>query len=285
MALDLDAATEAVQRGVADPLGLSLEQAARGILAIADNHMVGAVRVVSVERGHDPRDFTLVPFGGAGPLHGCGLADLLGIRRVLIARAPGILCADGLLDADLKAAFSQALPEVLPASEAQTDALVAELEAKAQAWFTAEDVAPNRRQLRRVALMRYHGQGGELAVPMGGNLVADFTASHMALYGFVLDAVVELITVRVEATGLADKRRALDLTPRGDVKPVAEAEIAGPSGPQTVPVVDRPTIGAGAVLNGPMILSQLDTTILITEGWLGTVQPSGAILLTRKDDI
>ena len=76
--------------------------------------MVGAVRVVSVERGHDPRDFTLVPFGGAGPLHACALADLLGIHRVLIARAPGILCADGLLDADLKAEFSQALPEALP---------------------------------------------------------------------------------------------------------------------------------------------------------------------------
>lgn len=285
MALDVAAATEAVQRGVADPLGLSLEQAARGILAIADNHMVGAVRVVSVERGHDPRDFTLVPFGGAGPLHGCALADLMGIRRVLIARAPGVLCADGLLDADLKAEFSRALPKALPASEAQTDALVAELEAKAEAWFAEEDVAPDRRQLRRVALMRYHGQGGEIAVPMGGDLAADFAAFHTALYGFALEAAVELVTVRVEATGLAAERRALDLAPGGEVTPVAEAEIAGPAGPQTVAVVDRMTLGAGVVLNGPVILSQLDTTILIAKGWLGTVQPTGAILLTRKDDL
>jgi len=284
MALDVGAAADAVRRGVADPLGLSLEEAARGILAIADNHMVGAVRVVSVERGHDPRDFTLVPFGGAGPLHGCALADLMGIHRILIARAPGVLCADGLLDADLKADFSQALPEALPASEAQTDALVAELETKAGAWFAEEDVAPDRRQLRRVALMRYHGQGGELAVTMGGDLAFDFAASHKALYGFALDAVVELVTVRVEATGLAAERCALDLASGGDVTPVAEADIAEPSGRQTVPVVDRMTLGAGAILNGPMILSQLDTTILIAEGWLGTVQPSGAILLTRKDD-
>ncbi len=283
MALDFDAATRAVQRSVADPLGLTLVDAARGILAIADNHMVGAVRVVSVERGHDPRDFTLVPFGGAGPLHGCALADLLGIRRVLIARAPGILCADGLLDADLKADFSQALPEALPATLAQTDGLVAGLEAKAEAWFEEEGVAPNRRQVHCVALMRYFGQGGELAVPMGGDLAADFAAAHTALYGFALDAMVELVTVRVEATGLATMRSTLNLATGTSVAPVGEAKIAGPTGRQTVLVVDRMSLGAGAVLNGPMILSQLDTTILIAEGWLGTVQPSGAILLNRKD--
>lgn len=284
MALDVDAATQAVRRGVADPLGLSVEEAARGILAIADNHMVGAVRVVSVERGHDPRDFTLVPFGGAGPLHGCALADLIGIRRILIARAPGILCADGLLDADLKAEFSQALPEALPASEAQTDTLLAELEAKAEAWFTLENVAPERRQLRRVALMRYHGQGGELAVPMGGDLVADFSESHKALYGFVLDAVVEMVTLRVEATGRAADRQSRDLAPGTDVSPISEAQVLGASAPLQVPVVERASLGSGAVLNGPMILSQLDTTILIAQDWLGTVQPSGAILLTRKED-
>ena len=102
------------RRRVADPLGLSLEDAARGILAIVDNNMVGAIRVVSVERGHDPRDFTLVPFGGAGPLHGCALAALLGIARVLVPPAPGVLCADGLLAADLKAEFSRTLPKAGP---------------------------------------------------------------------------------------------------------------------------------------------------------------------------
>ena len=282
MKLDLDAATAAVQRGVADPLGISLQDAARGILAIADNHMVGAVRVVSVERGHDPRDFTLVPFGGAGPLHGCALADLMGISKVLIASAPGVLCADGLLDADLKADFSRALPEAVPASKAKIDSLIADLEAKAQEWFAEENVAPARRQLRKVALMRYYGQGGELAVPMGGDLAADFAAAHEALYGFALDAVVELVTVRVEATGLAAERRTLEHASGGDVTPIAEAEITGPAGRQTVPVIDRTSLGAGASLPGPMILSQLDTTILIAEGWLGTVQPSGAILLTRS---
>jgi hypothetical protein len=96
MALDPALAAGAINARVAEPLGLSLHEAARGILAIADANMVGAIRVVSVERGHDPREFTLVPFGGAGPLHGCALADLLGITHVLVPRAPGVLCAEVL---------------------------------------------------------------------------------------------------------------------------------------------------------------------------------------------
>ena len=110
MALDAEAAARAIDSEVARPLGLGREEAARGMLAILDNNMMGALRIVSVERGHDPRDFTLVPFGGAGPLHGCALAELLGIRRVLVPPAPGVLCADGLLAADLKADFSRTLP-------------------------------------------------------------------------------------------------------------------------------------------------------------------------------
>lgn len=279
MALDVAAAREAVRRGVAEPLGLSVDEAARGILAIADNHMVGAVRVVSVERGHDPRDFTLVPFGGAGPLHGCALAELIGARRVLIARAPGVLCADGLLDADLKAEFSQALPEAVAAKDADTCAIMTKLEAQAYDWFTEEDVDPTRQSLRRVALMRYHGQGGELAVEMEGDLAADFAEAHRALYGFTLEAEIELVTIRVEATGRAAERNAPDLAPGDSVTPIDHTEIAGAQ----VPIVDRATLGAGAVLDGPMILTQLDTTSMIAAEWMGIVQPSGAILLTRKD--
>ena len=124
MALDVDKARAAIEARVAAPLGLSLEDAARGILAIVDNNMVGALRVVSVERGHDPRDFTLAPFGGAGPLHGCALAALLGVTRVLIPLAPGVLCADGLLAADLKAEFSRTLPKAGPVA---IDAVAADL--------------------------------------------------------------------------------------------------------------------------------------------------------------
>ena len=137
------------------------------MLSILDHNMVGAVRIVSVERGHDPRDFTLVPFGGAGPLHGCSLAALLGITRVLVPPAPGVLCADGLLAADLKAEFSRTLPKAGAVDIEMARKIFAELTAQADDWLTAEKVAPQDRQQSKVAMLRYHGQGGEVAGPVG----------------------------------------------------------------------------------------------------------------------
>lgn len=287
MPLDRARARDAVGEAVAQPLGLSIEDAARGILAIADNHMVGALRVVSVERGHDPRDFTLVPFGGAGPLHGCALADLLGPRRVLIPRAPGVLCADGLLEADLKAEFSQALPAAVPVTEAAPDTLLASLERQAIAWFDAEGVASARRRLTRVALMRYRGQGSELAVPWCAPpeaLRAAFTASHRALFGFGLEAEVELVTLRVEATGAAEPPAAPSLPVDATVERTGMTEIILPDGPTDVPVIDRATLGAGAIIDGPAIVTQLDTTTLIAKGWRGRVQAFGSMLLERCEE-
>src|SRR5579872_2280803 len=118
MALDAAAAKRAVAERVARPLGLTPAEAARGILAILDSNMVGAIRVVSVERGHDPRDYSLVAFGGAGPLHGCALAEQLGIKTVLVPPAPGVLCAEGLLAAQLKAEFSRTVIDTAAAHEA-----------------------------------------------------------------------------------------------------------------------------------------------------------------------
>jgi N-methylhydantoinase A len=160
MGLDAEAARRAVETCVARPLGIPVEDAARGILAIADNHMMGAMRVVSVERGHDPRAFTLLPFGGAGPLHGCALADLLGIRRVLIPLAPGILCADGLMAADLRSEFSQALPRAGTADMAEAARILAALDAQATAWFDAERVPDGRPPHRPRRAPALPGPGG-----------------------------------------------------------------------------------------------------------------------------
>src|SRR4029079_8333925 len=164
MDLDADAAGRVIDREVAKPSGLDRAAAARGILSILDHNMVGAVRLVSVERGHDPRDFTLVAFGGAGPLHGCSLAALLGITRVLVPPAPGVLCADGLLAADLKAQFSRTLPKAGAVDLEVARRIFAELTAQADDWLTAEKVAGEDRLQNRVAMLRYHGQGGEVAV-------------------------------------------------------------------------------------------------------------------------
>jgi N-methylhydantoinase A len=282
MALDSAAAREAVRQGVAAPLGLSVEAAARGILAIVDNNMVGALRVVSVERGHDPRDFTLVPFGGAGPLHGCALAALLGISRVMIPPAPGVLCADGLLAADLKAEFSRSLPGSEAADRAAANGVFAELEQQAATWFAAEAIAVDAQALSLVALMRYHGQGGEIPVPWtaaAGGVQAAFAAAHQALYGFTLNSAMEIVTLRVEATGLMP-RPALHVLPPGRGAPArASRRVHFASRTAEVPVYDRDALGAGDGFTGPAIVTQLDATTVVPRGWTGVVHPSGAILL------
>lgn len=287
MGLDAEAARKAIEARVAAPLGLDVAVAARGVLAIVDSHMVGAVRVVSVERGHDPRDFTLVPFGGAGPLHGCSLAELLGISRVMIAPAPGVLCADGLLAADLKAEFSRTMPKAGAIDVAGAGAIIAELRQQAIAWFDEEGVAESDRRIQTVALLRYHGQGGELAVPWADSrdtVEQRFAEEHRALYGFVLEAQIELVTLRVEAAGMTEQPVAAELEDGDTVEPFDHVPVSFESGITQVPVVDRATLGAGASFAGPMILTQLDTTTLVAPGWSGIVHKTGAILLTREKD-
>jgi N-methylhydantoinase A len=287
MALDVDAAKAVVRDRVAAPLGLSLEDAARGILAIVDNHMVGAVRVVSVERGHDPRAFTLVPFGGAGPLHGTALADLLGISSVMIPPAPGILCADGLLAADLKAEFSRTLPRAGAIDVAEVEAIYADLSAQAQTWLDQEGVEDILRRTAKVALMRYHGQGGEIAVAWAETAAATeaaFAAEHKALYGFALGAAIELVTLRIEATGLTAQQPPIRLPASAAVDPYDHVPVHFDGGSVKTPLIDRASLGAGAAFDGPVILSQLDTTTLVPPGWSGVVHETGAILLTRKPE-
>ncbi len=285
MALDVEAAAGIIDREVATPLGLGLADAARGILSILEHNMVGAVRIVSVERGHDPRDFTLVAFGGAGPLHGCSLAALLGITRVLVPPAPGVLCADGLLAADLKSDFSRTLPKAGAVDIEVTREIFAELTQSADDWLIAEKVAPADRQQSRVAMLRYHGQGGEVAVPWVDSkdgIEAAFTAAHKGLYGFVLDAPIELVTLRVEATGhMPDPPRPM-LAKGSGARPRAHFPVHLAGGVTQVPLYERATLGAGDTIAGPAIVSQLDATTLVLPGWVGEVHASGAILLSRR---
>ncbi|HBB84544.1 MAG TPA: 5-oxoprolinase, partial [Sulfitobacter sp.] len=285
MTLDAEAAETAITSHVSKPLGLGLHDAARGILAIANNHMVGAIRLVSVERGHDPRDFTLVPFGGAGPLHGCALAELLGMRRVMVPPAPGLLCADGLLVADLKSEFSQALPEAGPVDQAVGDEIVAALEQRAKAWLDGEAVPQELRERRAVVLLRFRGQGGEIAVPWSASSEATceaFRVAHRALYGFVLNAPIEMVTLRVEAAGRtpSSDRPALRPAKAGEAQ---NQVVHFESGSCDTPIIDRATLGANATLEGPVIVTQLDATTVIPPGWSADVHASGAMILTRKD--
>ncbi len=282
--LDRALAERAVQDEVATPLGLGLVEAARGILAIADNNMVGAIRVVSVERGFDPRAFTLVPFGGAGPLHGCALADLLGIQTVLVPPAPGVLCAEGLLAADLKAEFSRTLPRADRPDPAVATPLLHALHAEAESWLDAEAVPAGDRRIETVALMRYAGQGSELPVPWTGDAEAlsqAFAAAHQALYGFTMDARIELVTLRVEASG---RFASAPPTPAAapHASPPETTSMQLPDGPRLVPVLRRDAMPAGFAAAGPLIVTQEDTTTVLPPGWSLRAEPSGALLLSRQ---
>jgi len=284
MALDRVLAERAVLDRVARPLGLSLQAAARGILAIADANMVGAIRVVSVERGHDPRDFCLVAFGGAGPLHGCALAELLGITRVLVPPAPGVLCAEGLLAAGLKAEFSRSLAGM--EEDADTvEAAFAALERDADAWLDEERVAAADRRIGRVALMRYAGQGGELAVAWPGtpdSARAAFAEAHRRLNGFVLESRVELVTLRVEAEGLLPPPARADVPQGAGAPALTRGDVwFGEGEAVSAGVYERAALGVGDRLVGPAVVTQLDATTLVPPGWAAEVAASGALLVAR----
>src|SRR5262249_44079538 len=165
MKLDTDAARRSVAQGVAAPLGLDPLAAASGIVEIANVHMIGAMRLVSVQRGYDPRDFVLVAFGGAGPLHANALARELGIPMVLVPPSPGIASAIGMLGTDLRHEFVSTRRLGLDAlTPAGLDALFADFAAEGDARLTRDGVPAADRRMLRSADLRYHGQSFELAV-------------------------------------------------------------------------------------------------------------------------
>jgi len=293
--LDVAAAREAIRQRIAEPLGLGVEAAARGILAIVDNNMVGAIRVVSVERGHDPRAFALLPFGGAGPLHGGSLARLLGIPLIVVPPTPGVLSAHGLLVSDLKAEFARTSLQKADGFDAGEIArLFAELEREALAWLEAEGVPTDARRISWTASMRYQHQGFELNVPWPGREVTDASAGaavaafhrqHEQLYTFAQeDMPVELVTFRVDARGYLPRPTARELPPAG---PLEAARTGGQvvffeDGPAQVSVYARERLGAGARISGPAILTQLDATTLVLPGQMATVDRFGSLLIAES---
>ena len=163
MALDVEAAQAAVQK-VADAMGLCLEEAADGILRIVNENMAGALRVICVQRGHDPREFALVAFGGAGPLHANAVAELMGSFPVIVPPSPGLLCALGDLVAGFRNEFAQTLIR-LTAEVGDASEILGELESRAREWMDAQGIAAEAQHIEFLADMRYRGQGYEIPVP------------------------------------------------------------------------------------------------------------------------
>ncbi len=294
IALDRALAEKALNDHVAKPLGLELHEAAAGVLKIVNANMVGALKVVSVEKGYDPKDFALVAFGGAGPMHAGELARLLGTGRYIIPPYPGILCAIGLLATDLQ--FDYVRTHLQRAGDydlAGMEATFAAMTAEADNDLAAEGVAPERRRTQRLADLRYAKQGYELTVELPGDavtaesvagLVAEFHRRHEQLYTFAdADAPVEIVNLRVSAVGLVDK---ISLPTIPSVAEGASPDAArmrpvwfdGP-GPVETPVFDRADLAAGHAIAGPAIIDQTDTTTVIFPGQTARVDDHGNVVV------
>ncbi|MEX1252907.1 MAG: hydantoinase/oxoprolinase family protein [Dehalococcoidia bacterium] len=294
MALSIDAARQAM-RPVARAFDNDIEQAAASVLRVANVSVERALRVISVERGHDPRRFTLVAFGGGGPLHACELAEALGIPRVLIPPFPGVLSAFGMAAApvtnDQVLAFLSPLPpDAGDAFARRIDRAFQRLEAKAARELRAK----GRVQLHRALDLRYAGQSHELTVPVASaadgcsptRLLQAFHSAHQRRYGHAdASRPVEAVALRVraESPGAAIRLPRLE---RGDGDPrrarVGQHEAWFAGRRRRTPVYERDLLRAGDRLRGPALIVQLDATTALPPGWAGVVDEVGNVVMERE---
>jgi N-methylhydantoinase A len=293
LSLDRDRAAAAIRAKVAEPLGLSLEAAAHGILEILNNTMVGAIRAISIERGHDPRDFALVACGGAGPLHGGRLAELLGIPAVIVPRYSGVLSTLGLLGSDIKNDYVRTMRAREGAWDAAAvDRAVAELAAEGRRWLRDEGVPPAAQRIERFADLRYANQGYELTVPLPDGpvtraaldrAVEAFHAEHERLYTYATrDLPVEIVNLRVSAQGPAWAFAPGPIEATGAPAPpprVRPAYFPAAGGFVDCPVHDAAALPVGASVTGPAVITQDLSTIVVEPGHRARVDRFGNVLI------
>ena len=290
MVIDADSARAAVAK-VAEAMGLPLERAAEGIYNIVNENMFGALRLVSVEQGYDPREFALIAFGGAGPLHANALGRLMGSWPVIIPPGPGVLCAYGDATTRLRDEASRTfIRRFSETSVSEVSGVLEELAQAAARALTAEGVAPEDQQTSYQIDLRYHGQGLLLTVSLElaelaqnlDVLAARFDAMHEQLFTFVLPAEKEVVNLRAVSLG-----RAADVTPQnvaegGDLDAAEYARQPVFINGETLQarVFDRSKLGSGLNVAGPAIVTEMDSTTLILPGHTGAVDRFGNILIT-----
>lgn len=276
--LDVDLAEAAIKRVVADPLGLTPEEAAVSILKVANANMADAVRLVSIRKGYDPRDFALVAFGGAGALHGAALAKDLSIPTVLIPPNPGVTSAMGCLLVDITHDLSQMyLSDVTDVDPSEIEKSFIELEKEGHDHLANEGVGQDKMVFQRFVDMRYLGQWRAMSIPVGNNImslddaVAQFHVDHGREHNYSRpDAPVEVYRIQVKATGLTPKAEFAmhKLNGAAMPEPAEERMVRFDEEDKKImtPVYDRPTLPAGAEVQGPAIIQQLDSTVVVPPG-------------------
>ena len=294
MRLDEAAAWRAVKEKCADPLGLDVVEVALGIVEIANNAMVGALRRISVQRGYDPRDFVLVAFGGAGPVHANRLAAELDIPSVLVPMSPGTTSAMGLLVTDIKHDYSTTLIQGTETLDMPlVDRHFRDMMELGERALLSEGSAHAGIAFERRVDMRYVGQSYELSIPWGegrlqdvlDRMLADFHAEHERAYGFAApDEPVEFVTLRLTAIGTIAKPRLREL-PAGNsdataaLRAVRQVYFAEAGGFVDCPSYDRYRLAASAAIAGPAIVEEMDSTTVIHPGYRATVDQYGNLLI------
>ncbi|MEQ1950138.1 hydantoinase/oxoprolinase family protein [Mesorhizobium sp. CN2-181] len=292
MSLDVEGARKAVAK-IGDALGLSVEDAAKGILDIANEVMLGALRVITVQRGLDPREFGIVAFGGAGPLHANALAELLGCYPVVVPANPGVLSALGFLEAEFKNEFVQTFIRTTRDMDAkQVWTRFAGLRDKAIEWLDAQEVEEADRGITYSLDLRYEQQGFEVTVDVSPALIAeggsldkvlnDFHAIHERLYGVRFHVPVELVALRVVATGATPPvdEAIPERATTDPEKALMETQKAYFDGAWVdAPHYDRNKLGVGAKVNGPAIIRQYDTTTVLLPNHFAVVDSHGNLLI------
>jgi N-methylhydantoinase A len=290
--LDRPAATAAVQT-IADALGIGLMAAARGIIDIVNENMFGALRMISVQQGYDPRGFALMGFGGAGPLHVNAVARLMGSYPAVSPVSPGVLCALGDATTRMRTETARSLSKRL--SETSADEVIAtlvEMEAQVRDELIGDGIAADEIETGFEVDVRYSGQAFEVPMTVsladleGGGLAVltdRFDAEHLRLFTFNMDTEHELVNLRAVATGRALELPALTLS-QGDGDPV-QAKLRDhtlwmDNAEQAAVIYDRSKLEAGDVIPGPAIVIEMDSTTLIETRHIGTVDAYGNILIT-----
>jgi N-methylhydantoinase A len=290
MPVDAAAAAAAIENDVAARLGVDVLRAAAGILQIATVGVTGAVRVISVERGEDPRDCALFAFGGGGPLHAAEVAEAVEMRRVIVPPHPGLMSAIGLLAADIRSDFGlTCLTDATPAGWSGVETALAELDRRAGAWAVNEGLDPAVVSHHRVLELRYRGQSSELRVTLTNdvntlaNVVAAFHAEHQRRFGYAMPArAVEIVTARLTA-------RVERPAPHPEAPPVIQPRPAGSrqvwfaaTGFVDTPIYRRDAIAVADRIDGPAVIEQMDTTTVAPPGWTLTVDRMANLLLDRE---
>ena len=293
----------ALETDVAGPMGFSVERALYGVNGVLTSNLARAVRVVSVERGHDPRTFTLVAFGGAGPMHAAQLAAEMNIGAVLVPEAPGVLCALGLLMADVRAEFSQSHVLALdgdgrrhaPGSPRTVERVFAGLERRASKWLRGEGIDRSSAGSTRVVEMRYAGQGHQLpivAYPGGSlgstveRLVEDFHTTYEEGYGYARRGTpVEMVHFRLQVHAPGPQPE-LKTRPPGDgnhsraLSSSRDVYLGEEHGFADCPVYWRPSLEPGDRVSGPAVIEQMDSTTVLLPGQEANVDQYMSLLIS-----